>query len=207
MQIQQIELKKLKPWEKNPRINDHAVDGVMESISAFGFNVPILCDPQFTIIAGHTRWKAAKKLKLETVPVVVLELTEEQRKAFSIADNKTAEIARWDFPQLRDILDELVNAEIDLPTPGFNQAELDAILGSATKEFDWSVFEEDSFLPHDPNHVRLLVKVVPSSKEPLKKAIQHTAKSLGCSHQDQGVLAGLVFQKLLEEYNGQESER
>ncbi len=75
MQIQQIELKKLKPWEKNPRINDHAVESVAESISAFGFNVPILCDPQFTIIAGHTRWKAAKKLKMETVPVVFSNIT------------------------------------------------------------------------------------------------------------------------------------
>ncbi len=205
MQIQQVELKKLKPWEKNPRINDHAVDEVAESISAFGFNVPILCDPQFTIIAGHTRWKAAKKLKMETVPVVVLELTEAQRKAYSIADNKTAEIARWDFPELRNILDDLVKSEIDLPT-GFSQAELDAILESNTPEFDWSAFEEESFLPHDPNHVRLLVKVVPSSKDSLKKAIQHTAKSLGCSHRDQGVLAGLVFQKLLEEYNGQASQ-
>ena len=104
MQIQDIELKKLKPWEKNPRINDHAVDAVVKSISQFGFNVPILCDPNFTIIAGHTRWKAAKNLKLRTVPVVVLELTDTQRKAFSIADNKTAEIAKWDFPQLGEIL-------------------------------------------------------------------------------------------------------
>lgn len=207
MQVQQVELKKLKPWEKNPRINDHAVESVMESISAFGFNVPILCDPQLTIIAGHTRWKAAKKLKLETVPVVILELTDAQRHAFSIADNKTAEIARWDFPQLRDILDDLLKSEVDLPMPGFNQAELDALLGSATKEFDWSVFEEESFLPHDPDHVRLLVKIVPSSKESLKKAIRHTAKSLGCSHADQGVLAGLVFQKLLEEYNGQGTQQ
>jgi ParB-like chromosome segregation protein Spo0J len=72
MQIQDVELKQLKPWEKNPRINDHAVDMVVKSITEFGFNVPILCDSNFTIIAGHTRWKAAKKLKLKTVPTVVL---------------------------------------------------------------------------------------------------------------------------------------
>ena len=53
MQIQHIELKKLKPWEKNPRIDDHAVDAIIKSITEFGFNVPILCDPGFTIIAGH----------------------------------------------------------------------------------------------------------------------------------------------------------
>ena len=67
MQIQDVELKKLKPWEKNPRINDHAIDTVVKSITTFGFNVPILCDPDLTIIAGHTRWKAAKKLKMKTV--------------------------------------------------------------------------------------------------------------------------------------------
>jgi hypothetical protein len=204
MQIQQIDLKKLKPWEKNPRINDHAVESVAESISAFGFNVPILCDPQFTIIAGHTRWKAAKKLQLETVPVVILELTEAQRKAYSIADNKTAEIARWDFPELRNILDELVKAEIDLPT-GFSQAELDAILESNTPDFDWSAFDGESFLPHDPNHVRLLVKIPPATKKPLEKAILCTAKTLDLSHNDNAVLAGLVFQKLLENFNGCES--
>ena len=93
MQIQDVELKKLKPWEKNPRVNDNAVDAVIKSITEFGFNVPILCDPNFTIIAGHVRWKAAKKLKLKTVPIVVLELTDAQQHAFSIADNKTAEIA------------------------------------------------------------------------------------------------------------------
>ncbi|MBN1189568.1 MAG: ParB N-terminal domain-containing protein [Dehalococcoidales bacterium] len=59
LQVKEIELIKLSPWENNPRLNDHAVEAVAESIRSFGFNVPILCDQDFTIIAGHTRWKAA----------------------------------------------------------------------------------------------------------------------------------------------------
>ena len=206
MQIQDIELKKLKPWEKNPRINDRAVDAVVKSITEFGFNVPILCDPKFTIIAGHTRWKAAKNLKLKTVPVVVLELTDAQRQAFSIADNKTAEIATWDFPQLSNILDELVKTEIDLPAAGFSQAELDVLLASSSmKDFDWSVFEEESLSTVDPDHIRLLVKVPPEIKDSMKQAIRDKAKTIGCSHHDHGVLAGLVFQKLLGGIDGRAS--
>jgi len=74
LKVQQIEPSKLKPWEDNPRINDEAVDAVVKSIKSFGFNVPILCDQQFTIIAGHTRWKAAKKIDMKSVPVIMLEL-------------------------------------------------------------------------------------------------------------------------------------
>jgi hypothetical protein len=145
-------------------------------------------------------------LKLKTVPVVVLELTDAQRQAFSIADNKTAEIATWDFPLLSDILDELVKTEIELPAMGFSQTELDRLLASYTMEiFDWSTFEEESLTTIDPNHIRLLVKIPPSAKDSMKQAIREKAKEIGCSHRDPGVLAGLVFQKLLEGINGQDT--
>ena len=107
LKVQQIEPSKLKPWEDNPRINDEAVDAVAESIKSFGFNVPILCDQELTIIAGHTRWKAANKIGMNSVPVIILELSEAQREAFAIADNKTGEIADWDYSRLREILEKL----------------------------------------------------------------------------------------------------
>jgi len=145
-------------------------------------------------------------LKLKTVPIVVLELTDTQRKAFSIADNKTAEIAKWDFPQLSEILDELVKTEIDFPAAGFSQIELDTLLASSSmNDFDWSTFEEESYSMTDPNHVRLLVKISPEVKDSMKQSIRQKAKTIGCSHHDQGVLAGLVFQKLLEGIDGQDS--
>lgn len=107
LKVQDIKLSLLKPWEDNPRINDEAVDAVVKSIESFGFNVPILCGQQFTIITGHTRWKAAKKVGMISVPAIVLEITEAQRKAFAVADNKTAELAKWDYVKLRKVLEEL----------------------------------------------------------------------------------------------------
>jgi site-specific DNA-methyltransferase (adenine-specific) len=128
LQVQELDLIELKLWEDNPRLNDHAVDAVARSIRTFGFNVPILCDQNLEIIAGHTRWKAAKDLGLKTVPVIILELTDTQRRAFSLADNKTAEIADWDFPKLREVLAKLDSEKIDLNNLGFSDEALRRLL-------------------------------------------------------------------------------
>lgn len=124
LQVQEIEIEKLHPWEDNPRLNDHAVNSVVESIRSFGFNVPILCDQNMTIIAGHTRWKAAQKLGLEKAPVIMIEMTDSKRRAFAIADNKIAEIADWDFPKLREVLEELRSEDIDIQSMGFSDEEI-----------------------------------------------------------------------------------
>ena len=82
MQVIERKLKELKPYEKNPRKNDSAVDAVAHAISSFGFRVPLVVDSKGVIVCGHTRYKAAKKLKLDTVPCVIADdLTEEQIKA------------------------------------------------------------------------------------------------------------------------------
>ncbi|HBJ38540.1 MAG TPA: chromosome partitioning protein ParB, partial [Planctomycetaceae bacterium] len=87
-----------RPYESNPRVNDKAVDAVAASIKEYGFSQPIVVDTYGVIIVGHTRLKAAQKLGLEYVPVVVAcHLTPEQARAYRIADNKTAELADWDF--------------------------------------------------------------------------------------------------------------
>jgi len=134
LQIHEVELSNLRPWEGNPRLNDHAVDAVLRSITAFGFNVPILCDQNLMIVAGHTRWKAAKKLGLQTVPVIILEMTDARRRAFSLADNKTAEIADWDPAKLRDALRELITEEVDPRELGFSHDELRRYLLQADEE-------------------------------------------------------------------------
>lgn len=101
MKITNKKITELKPYEDNPRINDHAVEAVANSIKEFGFKVPCVIDKNGVIVAGHTRVKAAKKLGIKTVPCVIADdLTEEQVKAFRLADNKTAEIAEWDFDKL-----------------------------------------------------------------------------------------------------------
>ena len=105
MEIQMLSITEIKPYDNNPRKNDDAVEEVANSIKAFGFKNPIIVDKNRVIIAGHTRLKAAQKLGLTMVPVIVAEdLTEDQANALRLADNKTAEIAKWDKKKLEEEL-------------------------------------------------------------------------------------------------------
>lgn len=93
----------LIPYNNNPRVNEGAVDAVANSIEEFGFRNPIIVDKNNVIIAGHTRLKASKKLGLKKVPVIVADdLTDEQANALRLVDNKTNELAEWDFARLKD---------------------------------------------------------------------------------------------------------
>lgn len=113
--IQEINIKQIIPYDKNPRKNNDAVGPVAESIKEFGFKVPIVLDKNNVIIAGHTRFKAAKKLKMKTVPCIVADdLTEEQVKAFRLADNKVGEIAEWDTDLLHMELDDIFDIDMEL---------------------------------------------------------------------------------------------
>ena len=112
MQIIELNINDLTPYANNPRKNDGAVDKVAASIKEFGFKVPIVIDKDKVVVCGHTRLKAAKKLKFETVPCIVADdLTEDQIKAFRLADNKVSELAEWDFDLLEQ---ELANLELDM---------------------------------------------------------------------------------------------
>ena len=118
----------LIPYINNPRLNDDAVDAVASSIKNFGFKNPIVIDSDNEIINGHTRLKAAKKLGLDTVPVIIADdLTEAQKKAFRLADNKVSELAEWDFELLESELNEL--KDTDLFT-GFEDFEIDGFTSS-----------------------------------------------------------------------------
>lgn len=119
MQVVEKNIKDIKPYEKNPRKNDSAVEQVANSISEFGFKVPVVIDKDNVIVCGHTRYKAAKKLGLEVVPCVVADdLTEEQIKAYRLADNKVSELAEWDIDLLGEELGEIF--DIDMSDFGFN---------------------------------------------------------------------------------------
>lgn len=123
MNVQEIAVSELIPYENNPRNNLLAVDAVAESIRNFGFKVPIVIDSENVIVCGHTRLMAAKKLGLDKVPCIVADdLTDEQIKAFRLADNKTAELAEWDFAKLEAELAEL--ADIDMSQFGFEELEI-----------------------------------------------------------------------------------
>lgn len=124
MEIIMKRMDEIHPYDKNPRKNDEAVKYVAESIKQFGFKVPIVIDNEGVIVAGHTRYKAAKKLKMDAVPCIVADdLTDEQIKAFRLADNKVAEKAEWDFDLLAGELDDLF--DFDMAVFGFEDAEED----------------------------------------------------------------------------------
>lgn len=141
MVIEERKLGELHPYEKNPRKNDEAVKYVAESIKQFGFKVPIVIDREGVIVAGHTRWKAAKKLGLETVPCIVADdLTEEQIKAFRLADNKVAEKAEWDFDLLAGELDELF--DFDMTVFGFEEMAMEDETEAVEDDFEAELPEE-----------------------------------------------------------------
>lgn len=103
------------PYEKNPRLNDQAVDAVASSIREFGFKVPIVVDSKGVVVSGHTRLKAAKTLGLADVPVIVADdLDDTKIKAFRLADNKVAELADWDESLLIKELEELDDLNYDM---------------------------------------------------------------------------------------------
>ena len=131
MQIETRSIDDIKPYEKNPRYNAPAVAAVAKSIEQFGFRQPIVIDEGGVIIAGHTRYKAALRLEIKEVPVHVAQgLTPEQVRAYRIADNKTADLASWDTGLLPDELLAIQNDGFDLPSLGFSDAELAALLGN-----------------------------------------------------------------------------
>lgn len=124
MNIESINIDAIIPYQNNPRNNDEAVEYVASSIREFGFKVPIVIDKKNVVVTGHTRLKAAKRLGLDKVPCIRADdLTDDQIKAFRIADNKVGEIATWDFAKL-DI--ELEDIEIDMSAFGL---EFDRIEG------------------------------------------------------------------------------
>lgn len=145
MNIINMSITELKPYQNNPRINDDAVQYVANSIKEFGFKVPIVIDSDHVIVAGHTRLKAAEQLGIEYVPCIIADdLTPEQIKAFRLADNKTAEYAIWDQELLMSELIELQTAEFEMMPFGFLD-ELQSQTGSEVIEDDYDVN-----LPEDP---------------------------------------------------------
>ena len=137
----------LLPYANNPRLNDGAVDAVAASIKEFGFKVPIVVDADGVIVTGHTRLKAAKKLGLEKVPVIVADdLSPEQVKAFRLADNKTSELAEWDLGKLDIELGEI--DDLDMSDFGFAD-----VTGGDLDFADVPDLSEESY--EEPEHVML----------------------------------------------------
>ena len=115
MNIVNFKIEDLIPYENNPRINDDAVEYVKNSIKEFGFKVPIVIDKNNVIVAGHTRYKACKELGINEIPCIVADdLTDEQVKAFRLADNKVSEKAQWDLSKLDEELGNILDIDMSM---------------------------------------------------------------------------------------------
>ncbi len=145
--VEWVAIDRLHPNPANPRVNDHAVEPVASSIRRFGWQQPLVAKPNGEIVAGHTRFKAAQQLGLDTVPVFRFTGSDIDAVAFGIADNKTASIASWDEPALAKLLAQL-QVEDALDGVGFSEQEVALLLRSHDGEVD----EDDGpgEVPEDP---------------------------------------------------------
>lgn len=135
MNIIEKDIRELREYQLNPRNNEEAVTAVANSIREFGFKVPIIIDKDDVIVAGHTRLKAAMMLEMTTVPCIVADdLTDEQVKAFRLADNKVAELSGWNFDLLDAELKEI--GEIDMSQFGFDLSAIENTAEAYEDDFD-----------------------------------------------------------------------
>lgn len=126
MKIISMDIAKIKPYENNPRYNDVAIEEVAKSIKQYGFKVPMVLDKNNVIVTGHTRYEASKLLGLKSVPVIIADdLTDEQIRAYRIADNKTSDFSIWDNKKLLEELDALKGFD-DIYT-GFSIEDIDEL--------------------------------------------------------------------------------
>lgn len=130
MKIENADINSIKPYQNNPRkLSETAIDKVSKSIKEFGFRQPIVVDKDRIIIVGHTRYRASKKLGLQTVPITIIDnLTPEQINAYRIADNRTNEEAEWDLELLKGELKELELKDFDLNLTAFNEDQINNLL-------------------------------------------------------------------------------
>ena len=146
MKVENVSIQDVKPYTKNPRKNDDGVDAVANSIKEFGWQQPIVVDKDKVIIVGHTRYKAAKKLGMKEVPVVVASnLSDEQVRAYRLADNKTGELTDWDMGLLDDELGDI--ADIDMSDFGFDLEDLESTQETSVDDQE---VEEDDFDEEPP---------------------------------------------------------
>lgn len=203
-QLEEWPVSDLIEYARNPRKNDHAVDKVAAAIREFGFRVPILAKSDKTVVDGHLRLKAAKKLGLETVPVMLCDdMTDAQIKAFRISVNRVAEFAEWDDELLRVEFAELEELGFDLELTGFSldeigamdfadDAELDAMpeLPSGDKE----PFQQKTFTLHDEQAAIVDDAVTLARTNPLVDT--------GLNENSNGNALALICQQWLENQNG-----
>ena len=176
MQIETIDINKILPYINNPRKNLN-IDKVASSIKEFGFQQPIVVDKDYTIIVGHTRFEAAKKLGLKEVPVQVADLTENQTKAYRIADNRLNQDASWDTKLLNLEFNDLLSENFNLDTLGFSNDELDNLLLKTDEESDIDLNEDIESQEERINDIKMVQLFFnPENDILFKEAIEKISK-------------------------------
>jgi ParB family chromosome partitioning protein len=153
-----VDINDLKPWNQNPRKNDHAVPDVAKSIERFGFASPIIANADGQVIAGHTRLKAAKYLGLNQVPVRYMDLDDVDSRLLALADNKVSEIADWDDGSLTQIFRELDAEGADLEGLGWGDDEIEAMISDVIEENAVPDVEFSEFIDEANNYIVLTFK-------------------------------------------------
>lgn len=154
LQVEYIEITKLKNWDKNPRKNDTAADKLTKLIEHYGFVNPVIVNRKTNVIlAGHTRVKAAKKLNLDTVPVIFVDFDKAKANGFALADNKSSEWSQWDNDILKDVFADLKDLSFDLELTGFELPKIENFVLDIEKQFYEKEDEELYLLKHDPLNV------------------------------------------------------
>jgi DNA modification methylase len=149
MKIKNTDINDIKPYDKNPRNNANSIDKVADSIAEFGFRQPIVVDEDMIVLAGHTRLLASKQLGLKKVPVHIAEgLTNAQKKAYRIMDNKSSEDSEWDQELLNLEIKDLIEDNYDLNMTGFTPEQIEA-LSVLTESILEGETDEDS-VPEPP---------------------------------------------------------
>lgn len=151
-----LDLSEIKPYNNNPRNNDEAVEPVMESIKNYGFKVPMILDRNKVIVTGHTRYRAAQALGLKEVPVIFADdLSDEQVRAFRLADNKTQDYSLWDNKKLLEELEGLDDyfTGFDLEFAKEVDGHLDEKENSVIAENQYGVIYEATFRSMDEEKI------------------------------------------------------
>lgn len=190
MELKKMKLSDIKPYGKNPRKNDGAVDAVANSIKEFGFKVPIIIDKDGVIVAGHTRYKASQKLGLTEVPCIVADdLDEKQIQAFRIAENKTNDLAEWNKDLLADELKDIIG-DFDMTNFGFGDFEISMLINDMEPEkFDDNLIEEysqnsDNFLKAK----RVIITYQTDEEEAFVKKLLHEENDLRVCYRAEDLL-------------------
>tara|TARA_R100000329_G_scaffold109221_1_gene89693 strand:+ start:1230 stop:1844 length:615 start_codon:yes stop_codon:yes gene_type:complete len=203
MDIQILDIEKIKNYEKNPRINVDAVEKVKESIQEFGFRQPIVTDENMIILAGHTRFKASKELNLKKVPVhIAKDLSEAQKKAYRIMDNKSNEFSEWDSGLLKSEMIELGDLDINMQLTGFELDEINKLTKNELLKFDGDVSEDlelEEMGDYEQSNVKMIQLFLNTETEPeFKKMAQALQEKFGINN-----ITDLMFKILKERYDSE----